>query len=57
MDRVERAITKRNEIAKQKLMAEEFAHEFASPKDYKEALMQQYRNSQAEHNEKKKPSD
>lgn len=57
MDRVERAITKRNEIAKQKKMAEEFAHEFASPRDYKEALKQQFRNSQTDQIEKDKPSD
>lgn len=57
MDHVERNITKRNEIAKQQKMAEEFAHEFASPRDYREALKQKFRAAQAEQNERNKPSD
>lgn len=55
-DRVERHVTKRNEIAVHQNMKEEFAHEFASPRDYKEALINKFHESQRVQNIKKKPS-
>lgn len=45
MDRVERRITKRNEIEMHKKKYAEKFHEFATLGDYKEAMVDAYRKS------------
>lgn len=48
MDRVERRVTKRNEIAKVNRMYEETAHEFATLGDYRRAMINAYRKTKRE---------
>lgn len=51
MDRVERRITKRNEIEMQKKKNADKFHEFATLGDYKEAMTDAYRKTNQEQNE------
>ncbi|MGG0668023.1 hypothetical protein [Sporosarcina koreensis] len=51
MDRVERRITKRNEIEMQKKKHAEKFHEFATLGDYKEAMTDAYRKTKQVQNE------
>ncbi|MCM3711002.1 hypothetical protein [Sporosarcina luteola] len=48
MDRVERRITKRNEIEMHKKKYADRFHEFATLGDYKEAMVEAYRKSKRE---------
>ncbi|MCG7345370.1 hypothetical protein MHZ92_14625 [Sporosarcina sp. ACRSL] len=52
MDRVERRITKRNEIEQQKRKYAERFHEFASLGEYKKAMVETYRKTIHEQTEK-----
>lgn len=51
MDRVERKITKRNEIVLRNRKSAEKSHEFASLGDYKEAMVGAYRKTKVEQSE------
>ncbi|MHC8516838.1 hypothetical protein [Sporosarcina sp. ITBMC105] len=55
MDRVERKVTKRNEIRMRNKMAAEAANEFATLGDYREALKDTYQKAeeQRKHNKQK----
>lgn len=56
MDRVERKITKRNEIEMHKRKYAERFHEFASLGDYREAMVESYRKTIQEQMEKDEPT-
>lgn len=56
MDHVEKEITKRHKIAKRYDMYEEVAHEFASLGEYRNAILNAYKETKRKQDEEDKPT-